>query len=50
MNQKPFIHTFKAGKSYFIYDVNTDKILKVNAAVYNYLNKIEHNLEKESDW
>lgn len=44
MNQKPFIHTFTAGESYYVYDVNTDKILEVDAKVYTVLHKIENNV------
>lgn len=43
MNNKPFIHTFESGNSHFIYDVNTDKILKVDKDVYTYLNNLLEN-------
>lgn len=37
MNQEPFIHAFSTSQGNYIYDVNTDKILKVPYEVYLYL-------------
>lgn len=37
MELNAFIHTFEVGGRYYIYDVNTDKILKVDEKVYLYL-------------
>ena len=34
---KPFIHCFKTAKEYYVYDVNTDKIIQVSFETYNFL-------------
>ena len=31
---KPFIHCFKTAKEYYVYDVNTDKIIQVSFETY----------------
>lgn len=37
MSTKPFIHLFEAGKKNYIYDVNTNEILKISKELYKYL-------------
>lgn len=37
MNKKPFIHLFEAGKKKYIYDVNTNEILKISKELYKYI-------------
>ena len=37
---KPFIHCFKTAKEYYVYDVNTDKIIQVSFETYNFLETI----------
>ena len=32
-----FIHCFKTAKEYYVYDVNTDKIIQVSFETYNFL-------------
>ena len=36
-NDSAFIHLFRTRSNYYIYDVNTDMILKTNKSVYDYL-------------
>ena len=36
---KPFIHCFKTAKEYYVYDVNTDKIIQVSFETYNFFGK-----------
>lgn len=49
---KPFIHCFKTAKEYYVYDVNTDKIIQVSFETYNFLEnniwdeKAEREIEK----
>lgn len=43
MNQKPFIHLFQTSNNFYLYDVNTDSILKIDEATYSYL-KNEQNI------
>ena len=33
----PYIHLFKTSERYYVYDVNTDKILTIPESVYNFL-------------
>lgn len=35
----PFIHTFSVGEKYYVFDVNTDKILNISKSLYQYLEK-----------
>ena len=49
-----FINTFTTGHKYYIYDVNTNDILKVNKGIYEYINnrrngalEVEVTFEKE---
>ncbi len=35
--EQPFIHTFTVGDHFYLYDVNTDKILLIPKKVYHYL-------------
>lgn len=37
--EKPFIHPFQTWGGYYMYDVNTDRIIKVNEKVYWYLSE-----------
>ncbi|HGM1531618.1 TPA: Cys-rich peptide radical SAM maturase CcpM [Clostridioides difficile] len=37
MNREPFIHLFSTSEGKYIYDVNTDQILKVPDEIYTYL-------------
>lgn len=37
--QKPFIHTFKTPLGYYVYDVNTNEIIKIDEDIYQYLRK-----------
>lgn len=32
--RKPFIHLFSCSTGYYLYDVNTDSILKINSDTY----------------
>lgn len=48
MEKKPFIHQFKTSIGNYIYDVNTDKILKVPKIVYDKLSGRE-NIEDENE-
>lgn len=45
MNNKPFIHTFKTSNNYYVYDVNTDKILKIPQSIYDILNDKDNEFE-----
>lgn len=38
LKQKPFIKLFTVANGFYIYDVNTNKILETNQDIYNYLN------------
>lgn len=33
----PFIHLFKTSLGYYVYDVNTGQVLKIDKGVYDYL-------------
>jgi len=49
MNNAPYVHTFKTSEQCYVYDVNTDKILKVPQAVYDYLSAPENiNVDDET--
>jgi uncharacterized protein len=37
MNDTPYIHAFKTSEQCYVYDVNTDKILNIPEAVFDYL-------------
>ncbi len=39
-NNKPFIHLFRTFHSYYVYDVNTDSIVKISKDLYEYLHKV----------
>lgn len=45
-NDIPFIHLIKTPYSYYIFDVNTNSILRTTEGVYNFLLKKQHGLEK----
>jgi uncharacterized protein len=47
MQDQPAIHLFKTMNNYYIYDLNTDMIIKTNKDVYSYLNR--NNLQEEPD-
>lgn len=40
INEIPNVHLFQIGKLYYIFDVNTNSIVKVNCDVYKYLHNI----------
>jgi len=45
----PYIHTFKTSEQCYVYDVNTDKILRIPETVYNYLlNSSDSNVDEET--
>lgn len=48
-NSKPFIHLFKTPYAYYIYDVNTNSILRTGEAIFQYLFKEQKNLLKEDE-
>ena len=37
MSERPFFHLFSTTQGFYLYDVNTDKILKIPSEVYRYL-------------
>lgn len=43
--RKPFIHLFSCSTGYYLYDVNTDSILKINSDTYDKL-KIDEGGQK----
>jgi len=47
----PFVHTFSTPDANYVFDVNTNAIIKIEPDVYNYLNKIEkyQNLDQALD-
>ena len=49
MDTTAFIHTFSTSQGKYIYDVNTDKVLKVPEEVYSYFNNGEKNMDVSSD-
>ena len=42
VNKEPFIHLFSCSTGYYLYDVNTDSILKVTPDTYQRLEKREN--------
>lgn len=40
LNEKPFVHLFRTPGSYYLYDVNTDAILKIDKDVYFFLSDL----------
>ena len=51
LETKPFIHLFETRGSYYIYDVNTNLILKTSREAYNTLQDLMAGREpQESDW
>lgn len=48
-DNKPFIHLFKTPYGCYIYDVNTDSILRTGEAIFQYLFKEQKNLLKEDE-
>ena len=40
-NSKPFIYKFKTKSGYYIYDINTNNILKVNEILYDLIEEFE---------
>lgn len=47
MKNNPFIHVFKTPFSTYAYDVNTDSVIKISKALYNYLTDLEHGVMTE---
>lgn len=47
MNEKPFIHLFECSTGYYLYDVNTDAILKITGEIYKYLNNANNDAPNE---
>lgn len=45
--RKPFIHLFSCSTGYYLYDVNTDSILKINSDTYDKLKIDEGEAENE---
>ncbi|HEX2926992.1 MAG TPA: Cys-rich peptide radical SAM maturase CcpM, partial [Ruminiclostridium sp.] len=46
--ETPFIHLFKTPGCYYIYDINTNRIIKTQESVYNYLSlKRENEIDFE---
>lgn len=43
MQGKPFIHCFKTYKNYYVYDFNTNAIIRIPENVYRYLGEAEGN-------
>lgn len=41
INDSPFFHVFQTSEGNYLFDVNTDRILKIPLDVYKYLNSIE---------
>ena len=39
MEKRAFIHLFRCSTGYYLYDVNTDAILKISMETYNCLKK-----------
>lgn len=48
MEAKPFIHLFKCSTGFYLYDVNTDAILKIQEETYQLLRKGKKE-KKQSD-
>lgn len=41
----PFIHVLRTPYSYYVYDVNTNKVIKISDEMYNYFLDLEHGME-----
>lgn len=41
INDRPFFHVFQTSEGNYLFDVNTDRILKITESVYKYLYSIE---------
>lgn len=41
INESPFFHVFQTSDGNYLFDVNTDRILKIPEDVYVYLSSIE---------
>lgn len=39
MKEKAFIHCFSTNNNYYVYDVNTNSILRINKEIYIKLNE-----------
>ena len=49
--EKPYIHLFKTPGGYFIYDVNTNAIIKIQESIYNFLEDDQkNNINNESKY
>ncbi len=49
IESKPFIHLFKNSSAYYVYDVNTNKIITVSKDIYNFLSgKVADNTEGQN--
>ena len=44
----PFIHLFKTPLGFYLYDVNTGQILKIDKRVYNYLANVKKDTDEET--
>lgn len=49
MKSKPFIHLFETSEGKYLYDVNTDKILKIPEGVYHYLSLTGSDSDTQAD-
>lgn len=49
MKEKAFIHLFKTIGNFYMYDVNTDRILKIPNNVYRYLETDDYTLLQKND-
>ena len=49
MTNKYNIHVFKTLEGNYMYDVNTDSIVKIPESVYNYLELIEKDLPPQCE-
>ncbi|MGF0034676.1 Cys-rich peptide radical SAM maturase CcpM [Bariatricus sp. SGI.154] len=47
-NDTPFIHLFKTPLGYYLYDINTEKVLKVDHMVYEYLENPGKNVDEDT--
>lgn len=47
INNRPFIHVLKTPYSYYVYDVNTDRVVRISDEMYNYFLDIEHGIESK---
>lgn len=44
----PFIHLFTTPLGFYLYDVNTGQILRIDKGIYNYLANIEKDIDEET--